>query len=616
MTSNTMNTFNEAPGQIPPQPIEPLPDQLSPPVIAEPHLGSPDPLFGIESLPAHVQDADHDHDPDHVQDPSARLHSVHSDPLLAAIAAYPMAEANRRAGAIPVELLPVPDMDGEELGFEEEPTMDPENLADLMFAMPRPDSHAFESADGLGDDAVVQRLVDAAPSTAAQTLSEWKKKSLAPVSERTAAFYYRCVVTVATEAGRNWNADPHYEASPEDIAYLAVGQAAEMMLASGIRSDPTKRTYRAALLWACANPDVIRPGPEVDRAVALLHAFRPTKAPAAISLRKVRVKGRFIPETDLSSLLHALMSGRQTQERWGTKTIAWLNAGIASGARPGEWEDAHWLERDVGILRLPNLKLKKHVPFVKDWLRVPRRLLTEAGASLEAMAEAEGDDDAMREFRQRRELLEEDRTPRAVERSVERSAFYERAIAGATDAQTIESLIRLRAWELRNGELAWRDIVVAPGWRGDVQSHMAQIGIYCDQGPEHTFERYYDNCRRSMRVASLLAFPDGRLYSLYDARSTAAANLRAVTSVSEAAQTMGHYAGNNGRILRKNYAGAAYAFGRSGRYAPRMAATENQVNFQALSEFSRQAQGTSPDAPVTGGGPPVDGDGAIEGPSM
>ena len=181
----------------------------------------------------------------------------------------------------------------------------------------------------------------------------------------------------------------------------------------------------------------------------------------------------------------------------------------------------------------------------------------------------------------------------------------------------MDTLIRLRAWELRNDELAWRDIVIERHWRIDVQAHMSQVQTYLAHGGMNTFERYFNNCRRSMRVASLLAFPDGRTYSLYDARSSAVANARVGTSAREAAAAFGHYA-DDGRTLSSNYASSARAFGGTGRRGPRSAATPNQANFQALSELSRQGQRPRTEAQTPGdaGGPPIDVDGGIEGPLM
>ena len=429
----------------------------------------------------------------------------------------------------------------------------------------------------------------------------------------TTAHYLRCLLTMATVAGRRWSADPQYAATEADIQHLAVGQMTQQMLASD-KSPATKANYRSAILWACGDPEVIKPSEEVDRAVALLRAFKKCgHVRSTQSTRKTRSKGRSIPQADLGPLLNALLSGSRTKEWWGAKTTVWLNAAIASGARPGEWEAAHWLDEDSGVLRLPNLKLKKHVPFADAWVHAPRRFVDQAIVSLEAMAVQENDQAALAELRHHRDM----ETGDSNEVRVERQAQDEQPRADSIEPKSIDTLIRLRAWELRNEELAWRDVLIERRWQIDVQAHMSQVQTYLAHGGMNTFDRYFNNCRRSMRVASLLAFPDGRTYSLYDARSTAVANARVGTSAREAAAAFGHYAGD-GRTLNSNYAPAARAFPGTGRRGPRSAATPNQANFQALGELSRQTQRARPDvqAPGDGAGPPVDGDGAIEGPSM
>lgn len=528
--------------------------------------------------------------------------------LIARFAAFPMAEVNRAAGGIPVELLPVPDM------YEEEPPLDPDEIDALLRALESPSRPDLLAGHVSGTN--VPTRVN--PSATTGSLTAWKREIKRPVLPSTTAHYLRCLLTMATEAGRQWSADPQYAATEADIQHLAVGQMTQQMLASD-KSPATKANYRSAILWACGDPEVIKPSEEVDRAVALLRAFKKCDhVRSTQSTRKTRSKGRSIPQADLGPLLNALLSGSRTKEWWGAKTTVWLNAAIASGARPGEWEAAHWLDEDSGVLRLPNLKLKKHVPFADAWVHAPRRFVDQAIVSLEAMAAQENNEAASAALRRHREL----RTGGSTEMRLERQIHYERTLAESAEVTAMDTFIRWRAWELRNDELAWRDIVIERHWHLDVRAHMSQVRTYLAHGGSNTFERYFNNCRRAMQVASRLAFPDGRLYSLYDARSTAVANARVGIGARESAAAFGHYAGD-GRTLNSNYASAARAFRGNRTRGPRSAETLNQANFEALGEASHQAQRPNPEAQAPcdpydydydyGGDTPADGSGGSGG---
>jgi hypothetical protein len=250
---------------------------------------------------------------------------------------------------------------------------------------------------------------------------------------------------------------------------------------------------------------------------------------------------------------------------WAAKTGAWLNAGIATGARPGEWESAFWLDRDLRILRLPNAKLKKQAPV--SWAHIPQRLLTCADADLMAMADADPTNvRAVLDAAQRHSVL--------VARNL---AFFDEVEAQTDQANEIalDSLRRLRAWELRNAGLAWRDIEVPSRWVGAVDTQITHVQEYLAGGGKQTFERLYNGCRTALTAACKRAFPDGRLYSLYDTRSTAAANLQATIGPEVAAMVMGHYMKRK-RTIKGHYASADRAFRGANRFAPGLADTQNQ----------------------------------------
>lgn len=389
-------------------------------------------------------------------------------------------------------------------------------------------------------------------------LSAWLAQASEPVTEVTASKYAQYYVMLIKRVARNLGTDPAFITPAAVIDEIA--------------SDPTiavgtKITYRSAVIWALE-----RSGfefDEVDRAKGLeaVRAFRPRNSRSRSDIpglvtRKFRSRGRAIPEEDLGPLLNALLSTKNSATQWAAKTTTWLNAGIATGARPGEWETAYWLDFDRRILRLPNSKLKKQAPF--HWSYVPTRLLSRADTDLIRMASPEQsdplDDAAMHNVLLERNLR-----------------FFDVA-ESRTDLRNdvaLDTLRRLRAWELHNASLAWRDIEVPMRWVGAVNAHLTHVQEYLAGGDDQTFERLFNGCRAALTAACKRAFPDGRLYSLYDTRSTASANMQASMGADQAALVMGHYKKRK-RTIKENYAGADRAFSRAGKFAPGLADTQNQ----------------------------------------
>lgn len=399
-----------------------------------------------------------------------------------------------------------------------------------------------------------------------EKLSAWFERATISISAKTEADYRRVTLRLAKQAMQRWTGNPHYPVHEQDLAFMDFGRIAEEMLASS-RAPATKSKYVSALLWALRHTGLIPKGAARDHALRVLGSFKKSKQRKTFVAR-ARKSGRHIPETDLPEILTALDSGRKTPENWASKTQAWLTSGIASGARPGEWEKAFWLDREQGILRLPNLKLKTHAPF--DWERIPPRLLHYAARSLLDMAEAEGAE-AISAFLERevRDLHEH---------------FYEAASALEIDPTFIADLKRLRAWELRNNELAWRDVEIHESRRAAVDAHVESVRHFLRSGRK--FSTYFENCRSAMQRACVRAFPDRRLYSLYDTRSTASANMQADSSTREAANAMGHYSVET-KTIRHNYAGADRSYSRSGRFSPRAADSDAQQRFEAVLNEAR-----------------------------
>ncbi|MGJ7519699.1 hypothetical protein ACSFA0_04320 [Variovorax sp. LT1P1] len=399
---------------------------------------------------------------------------------------------------------------------------------------------------------------EVATPPAANDLTTWAEKASEPVTEYTATKYRQYYVMLMDRAAKHLGTDPAFITPAAIVAE--------------IDSDPTiavgtKNTYRSAVVWALE-----RSGFEFDEddrleGLKAVRAFRPRLSRSTsdipdLATRRYRTRARSIPEEDLGPLLNALLSAKITSTQWAAKTTTWLNAGIATGARPNEWETAYWLDFDRRILRLPNSKLKKQAPF--NWSYVPARLMSRAESDLVRKASSD-------------ELSPSEDAAGHIDEFERNIRFFD-AVESSTahsNGMALDTLRRLRAWELHNASLAWRDIEVPARWVGAVNAHMTHIRDYLAGGGDRTFQRLFNGCRAALAAACKRAFPDGRMYSLYDTRSTAAANMQASMGADRAALVMGHYKKRK-RTIKENYAGADRAFSRAGKFSPALADTQNQ----------------------------------------
>lgn len=416
-----------------------------------------------------------------------------------------------------------------------------------------------------------------------RTLDSWLEQAAQPVAEGTASQYRQFYVMLVNRVARNLGTDPAFVTPAAVVAEIDT----DPTITTG-----TKTTYRSAVIWALE-----RSGFEFfeeDRAEGLraVRAFNPRLSRSRSDIpelvtRRFRTCGRAISEEDLGPLLNALLSTKSSRTGWAAKTTTWLNAGIATGARPGEWETAYWLDFDRRVLRLPNSKLKKQAPF--SWSYVPARLMSRAETDLIEMASGHQADPSY-EAAVHNQL-------------VERNLRFFNVAESRTDRNNevaLDTLRRLRAWELHNASLAWRDIEVPMRWVGAVNAHLTHVQQYLAGGDDQTFERFFNGCRAALTAACKRAFPDGRLYSLYDTRSTASANMQASMGADQAALVMGHYKKRK-RTIKENYAGADRAFSRAGKFAPGLADTQNQrdqAELQAGPAVSVGSSAPASDAPV------------------
>lgn len=402
-----------------------------------------------------------------------------------------------------------------------------------------------------------------------ERLRDWVERATQPVSRNTAVQYGRIFFMLVKRLAEELSIDPDW---------VTPVQLVEQLAADTTLANATKKKYRAAIIWACKQPNFGLLDGERRAGLEVACAFNPRKHGAVREIvRNARASARAIPERDLRPILDALLSASPSARAWPKKTALWLMAGIATGARPREWATAFWFDRDRRILRLPNIKLKKQPAF--DWHYIPKELLSRADADLRTMAAIDTEVSDVLEASRRQA------DPMAAT-TVQFDNDEARQIA---DAATFEGLRRQRAWELRNAGLAWRDIEVAPTAVRAVDTHLTLLREYLAGGEERTFDKYYEGCRPALRSACKDAFDDGRIYSLYDARSTAAANAQASFGPERAAEILGHYMARK-RTIRDNYAGADRAFRSSGRFAPSLADTQNQRDQAADRAAEQSAQ--------------------------
>jgi hypothetical protein len=293
-------------------------------------------------------------------------------------------------------------------------------------------------------------------SARAQRLSNWYANAVQSVSPKTASGYRRTFYMLIARTAAL------LDLAPDSVS---IADLIEQLRADTTLKVDSKRTYRAAIAWALRQPDIEFSQSAREKGLELIAAFDHREGAEQEIVRNSRVSARTIPQEDLGPVLNALLGARLTQQAWPTKTTSWLNAGIATGARPGEWESAYWFDRDRRILRLPNAKLKKQAPF--RWQHIPERLLNRADADLASMADADPDNISLVVAAAKRhsELL------------TRNLAFFDQAEAGtdAGNAEAIDTLRRLRAWELHNAGRAWRDIEVPVRWIGAVDAHLTNV---------------------------------------------------------------------------------------------------------------------------------------------
>ena len=194
------------------------------------------------------------------------------------------------------------------------------------------------------------------------------------------------------------------------------------------------------------------------------------------SENKHRHTKRIIPEDDYKKLIDVISRMKKPTRN----ALIFLQATVATGVRPIEWTNAVWEDRLQGKLRIKNAKQKARNGLNgKSW--VPNVIFKEGG-----------------------------------------DPEYRIVNVDQQDIEVVDKhVLSVRSYLIRN-------------------EFGIDLDYMTDEIKAEVFKKYYDRCRLVYNRACKKLFPDGRLYSLYDARNVFAANRRARDGMKAAAAQLGH----------------------------------------------------------------------------
>ena len=280
----------------------------------------------------------------------------------------------------------------------------------------------------------------------------------------------------------------HVEEFPGEIRANARDVVDQLKIYSENHSVDSFRLYKSAVLFRFNEGlKKVRPSeiPIVMAEIKRATAIRPNPGARKAS----KAKKNSIPEEDFDLMVHALVNYKG-RSLYGDSLSAWIKAGLATGLRPNEWEDAK-----IEFIDLPGCDaLVPHLVCRNSKRKV-------AGPAFRDIESA------------RQEYPElEIETVFDLDLNAIASTFYPREMT--------------RRIPLNDDEV---DIV---------QRHLDAIQLAQHSGS--TFLQYYDSCRKLMARASRDLFDGKANYTLYTLRHQYAANGKKIFSRAELAERMGH----------------------------------------------------------------------------
>lgn len=296
----------------------------------------------------------------------------------------------------------------------------------------------------------------------------------------------------------------------------------------------TQQLRRAALIWKMTELKIAEH--QVREVLELLHPMTKVKRKnGAVGLINSRKPGRMIPYTDFVKFEEYLptMRGNLNEPKcWGAILLDFMRAGVASGARPNEWVGAKWLNKEERILRLPTIKIK----YENAWDRFPAFSLNQT----------ESDNQELNSLTNPALMTADSRKKLSIEMQIARISRQ----SALTDLEK-ENLRK----EMQNSnQPIFRDVLIDPEYIDSVQNHLDNLAhFYKSKIPNYTpdfddkevlsnhfNEVFYKRTRDYLYRACKNIFPDGKVYSLYDTRSTFSAIRKKSQGLEKTAEEMGH----------------------------------------------------------------------------
>jgi len=261
-------------------------------------------------------------------------------------------------------------------------------------------------------------------------------------------------------------------------------------------SQNTWNSYRSALLWELSKQESAEFAQALKRLEDITvwprrHGDQAVEGAEALAANN---RKRGIPKADLARLVDHL--GQMNRHRgWGARVQWWLEAAIATGLRPGEWEFTRWADSSHTLLLAPTYKAKAD-------------------------------------------------TPAAMRRGLKKSDL---ATTPAAAQLLHETPTRL----------SMRAIPVDPSDKIYVQQHLQSIEQAAEEGVP--FKAYHEYCRQTLWRACKQLWGNQKAYALYQARHQFSANSRGKLSRQDLAAVMGHSLYENRARSGAKYAGASMA---------------------------------------------------------
>lgn len=304
----------------------------------------------------------------------------------------------------------------------------------------------------------------------------------------------------------------------EEPALVTLTEIVEDYFSRIDQANTTRAMVRAAILW------IIRSG-EVDftedakNALALLEALKGKDGP------KVTIpRPRTIPSKDLDLLLDLLygQAERKKSTRVSIRTVAWIRAGLACGARPIEWLNTEWVDESQTQLRIKNAKVKLSAPaFMRNQAQEPSEPVTQIS------------------YQQEQERL----------KHWEANMDYE---PPTDQSHRIVPIENKNDREAINMHLGFIQEIIPP--------HLDSLER------EKAFEKYFKNARKTLDRACRKIWGNKKLYSLYTVRGQFSANMKAAKGSTATAALMGHSSETSpstGHYGKANQAHARFKTGRT-----------------------------------------------------